>query len=170
MSVEKRAVRRLLESTGLPRARFIGTENEPRWTFGFGISEADGQLTVWCNPGGPSREAWHRSSMLADRVDQCLTIGGYRTYRDRDRDPQQVIIMGQSHTPRRLENLSRTAALGCLAFCALFIFVQGQGVLLLAALCLATAMWFGIQHERELRHDVHHQRRDSVETQEGTTA
>lgn len=158
MMPNTREIHRVLERAGLPRARFIGTMSEPRWTFGFGISDAQGQLTVWCNPGGPTREAWHRSSMLADRVDQCLTIAGYSTYRDRDRDPQQVIIMGESRPlptldpHQHLKNKSKAASFAALVFVFLFPFVKGPGAILAALVCLTVAMYLGIEYEnRQMR-------------------
>jgi len=168
---KRRDIERTLERAGLPRAKFIGTEREPRWTFGFGTSEAMGQVTVWCNPGGPSREAWHRSASLADRVDQCLTIAGYSTYRDRDRDTQQILIMGGPHPAaritdphRRILNRSRAAAASSILLLLVYPLVGGSGAVLAAVICLVAALVLGIEYE--MRH-----RRDSLAAlRKGTTA
>lgn len=143
-----REIRAVLDRMDLPRARFVGSAVEPRWTHGYGISVADGQVTVWCNPGNDGREAWSQSARLARRVNQILTLAGYPTYHDTDRDPQQVIVTGPRRDPHRwLANLSRVSSVIALAFLVLAVIVEAHGPLLAAAVFLLAAMWLGIEHD-----------------------
>lgn len=148
----RRDVEAVLSATGLPRARYLGPDSIERWTYGWGTSVADGQVTVWCNPGGPSREAWFRSARLADRVDQALVIAGFPTYRDAHRDPQQIIVLGPRRPiplppRRRLERQSIALSVVGIVLCITSVVVNGPGLALAAALFLAAAIWRGIRSE-----------------------
>lgn len=147
-------IRRELDRRDIPRAEWIGViDGRAQWTYGYGISEVDGQVTVWCNGG---RRGFDASARLSARIHQTLTLAGFRTYRDARRDPQQVIV---SPSPvRRVSLASRSRLLSGLGIVAAlgFLATERPGLLLASGVAIAAAIVVGLLSER---HAPRHSRR-----------
>ena len=64
-------------------------------SFGYTVHDtgSGGAVEVWCHMGGFDDEAYERAKRLANRVRQHLTLNGYSTYTDPERNPHQVLVL-----------------------------------------------------------------------------